>query len=193
MCFVLVAKKVLITPQCFGYCWAVLTQHQGRLSNIPLPSPSKACRQGVGKILGGNTTRKADPNWPVIFHAIWHLLSDKIQVKGGGGGEGVRYYSVWLPEQSLHVLKPYFLRSGWTSPSDGKWKIVFLFSFTSVCGIFFCFIKLSLPWPMNFFILFSPPPVLLSSLLGTWHPDKVKLPQSLLVPNRGHDTVILLY
>ena len=61
LCFVLVARKMLLTHQCLGCCWAVLAQQQGCLSNIPPHSPS---RLGVGKILGGDTARTADPNWP---------------------------------------------------------------------------------------------------------------------------------
>ena len=58
LCSVLVARTVLITHQCFGCYGAVLTQHQGCLSNIP-PLTSSL---GVGKILGGDIARTADPN-----------------------------------------------------------------------------------------------------------------------------------
>lgn len=37
LCFVLVARKVLMTHQCFGYCRTVLAQHQDHLSNISSP------------------------------------------------------------------------------------------------------------------------------------------------------------
>jgi len=39
LCFVFVAGNVLITHQCSGYCRAVLTQHQGRLSTLPHQKP----------------------------------------------------------------------------------------------------------------------------------------------------------
>lgn len=35
--FALVAGKVLVTQQCFGYSWAVQAQHQPRLSAFPPP------------------------------------------------------------------------------------------------------------------------------------------------------------
>lgn len=41
------------------------------------------------------------------------------------------------------MLKPCFLGSGWTSPADGKQRI--LLSFASVCGLCSSFIKLD-PW-----------------------------------------------
>jgi len=34
-CWFFVARKVLLIHQCFGYCWAVFTGHQGYLSNLP--------------------------------------------------------------------------------------------------------------------------------------------------------------
>ena len=54
LCSALVARKVSVTHQCFGCCRAVLAQHQGCLSNIPLTS----------RLRGGDTARTADPNWP---------------------------------------------------------------------------------------------------------------------------------
>jgi len=32
----------------------------------------------------------------------------------------IRFYDFCLPEQSPHILKPYFLGSGWTWPADEK-------------------------------------------------------------------------
>ena len=45
-CFASVAKTVLITCQCFGYCWTALAQHQGFL---PPPCPP-LCGLGVGRL-----------------------------------------------------------------------------------------------------------------------------------------------
>lgn len=76
LCSVLVARKVLITYQCLGYCWAVFAQHQGCLSNIA-PSPS---RLGLGKTLGGDTVRTADPNWEK-GHSIPYKICSAIKDK----------------------------------------------------------------------------------------------------------------
>ena len=110
LCFVLVARKVLMTHQCFGYCWAVLPQHQGCLANIaPLTS-----RLGVGKILGGDIARTADPNWPKGYSIPYDICSE---IKAKRKEEEIGHL---LPEQPLCALKLYFPGSGWTSPADGK-------------------------------------------------------------------------
>ena len=59
LCFVLVARKALITHQCFGYCRAVLAQHKAVSPTLP-PAPTGGL--WVGKILGGDIARTADPN-----------------------------------------------------------------------------------------------------------------------------------
>ena len=53
--FALEARTALISHHCFGNCWAVLAQHQGRFSNPP--SSSEASRQRVGKGWGGDRTQ----------------------------------------------------------------------------------------------------------------------------------------
>ena len=40
LCFAFVAKKLLITHQCFGYCWIMLPQHQG--FHLLPPSPKES-------------------------------------------------------------------------------------------------------------------------------------------------------
>lgn len=58
LCFAWVAGKVLITHPSFGSCWVVLAQPQLCLSTLPHPIKGL----GMGKVLGGDTTRRADPN-----------------------------------------------------------------------------------------------------------------------------------
>lgn len=65
-------------------------------------------------------------------------------------------YYVFLLEQPLHVLKPYFLSSGWTLPADGKQRINLIFSFNSTHGLCFSFIKLPLTQPIS--LIFFPHP-----------------------------------
>ena len=70
--FRVVTKTVLITQQCFHYCWAVLADHQGFLFFWLFPLSTT--RLGVGKKLEGNTGRTADLNWPKGFS----MLDDNI-------------------------------------------------------------------------------------------------------------------
>ena len=111
LCFVMVAGRTLIIHQCFGYCWAVLTQHQGCLSNATL-SPS---RLGVGNILGGDIARTADPNWPKgysIPYDVCSAIKAKRRVEGRGGqlllwrlssGATARCTEALLPREWLDI------------------------------------------------------------------------------------------
>jgi len=49
LCFVFVARMVLITCQCCGHCWAVFLQHEGCLFNTP---PSQGQQGGEGQEFG---------------------------------------------------------------------------------------------------------------------------------------------
>lgn len=59
LCFVLVAGRMLIRHQYFGYYQAVLEHHQHCLSNI---THTHSSRLRVGKILEGDRARTADLN-----------------------------------------------------------------------------------------------------------------------------------
>lgn len=62
LCIVLIARTVLVSHQCFGYCCAVLAQHEGSISSsAPLLQP-KVSKLGVGKT---KLTKR-------LFHSIWH-------------------------------------------------------------------------------------------------------------------------
>lgn len=76
-CCRLVIKTVLVTDQCFSYCWA------SRPSLFPTAS-LKASRLELGKKLGTDLARKVDPSWPKgypIPHVV--VLSNKILGKEG--------------------------------------------------------------------------------------------------------------
>ena len=152
LCSVLVARKVLITHQCFGYCWAVLAQHQGCLSNIP-PLTS---RLGVGKILGGDTARTADPNWPKGYSMPYDVCSAikarRRRNKGGAfvylclsSGATATHTETLLPRKRLDI-------AFW-------WEVenkVFWFSLL-LCATF-AFALLNCPYldPWAFHYIFSP-------------------------------------
>jgi len=97
--FAFAATAVLTTHQCFGFCQAVLAQHQGCLSR-PLLLP-KANRVGMGKRLGGDRDRTADPNRPKGYPIPYDVtLSNKSKEKGGGG-TGHSKLNICLPKQLL--------------------------------------------------------------------------------------------
>lgn len=49
LCIVLTARTVLVSHQCFGYCCAVLAQHEGSISSSAPLLPPKVSKLGVGK------------------------------------------------------------------------------------------------------------------------------------------------
>lgn len=58
LCLALVAGRVLITHQRSGHCWIMLPQHQHCPTFVPFNT-----EMGIGKRLGRDTTKRADPNW----------------------------------------------------------------------------------------------------------------------------------
>lgn len=99
LCFGFVVRIVLVTHQCFGFCWALLAQHQGFIFPPTLLAP--ATRPGGSKKLGEVSWQqlaqlaKTDPNWP-----------DSRLTKKTGGEAGQRSASRrWqLPWQNLFPL-----------------------------------------------------------------------------------------
>lgn len=80
LCFEFVTKTVLMTHQCFDYCWAVLAQCQHYLL-FQLP-PQPVNRIGVYKKQGGSTTRTANPKWPNGYSMPYVIISSKTERKG---------------------------------------------------------------------------------------------------------------
>ena len=73
--FGFVTKTVLVTYQSFSYCGTVLAQHQGFLCSSLCPPGS---RLGLGKMLGGNTAKTADSNYPKGYSTPYNItLSNK--------------------------------------------------------------------------------------------------------------------
>lgn len=98
----LITRKVLITHQCFSYCWAVLAQYQHSFSKFPSPHQGAGGKQDPGK--GHNQA-----SWPKlskgVFHAIW--LGCRRYGKEDEG-EAFIMHNICLLEKLLHVLRPCF-------------------------------------------------------------------------------------
>lgn len=128
----LVAGRVLlITRQDFGQCWAAL-------HSISAVSPTSACHQwargGQGLLRAHNqdswTRQTKGIPYCMVSAQQWKLR----QRKWGD----IYYYGVCPPEQSLCVLKPYFLGNGWTLPTDGKLTVNLSFFFAFALLDCFC-------------------------------------------------------
>ena len=76
LCFVLVARKVLITHQYFGYCWAVLAQHQGCLSNFP-SSPVSWGWARSWEVTQPEELTQTDQTAYSIPYDIWSAINSK--------------------------------------------------------------------------------------------------------------------
>lgn len=101
--------------------------------------------------------------WKSQFSFQWPFIQYQ-QKFGGGGGEvslgrrsqeDSQYESICLQEHLLHILRPCFPRSSWTSLADRKWKvIIFSFYFHTTFAFFlnkllwlFFFFPSSVPFP----------------------------------------------
>lgn len=92
LCFALIAAGVLVTPGCFAYCWAELTQHQGCLSNPPLRRP-KSCRQARG------SEGRHWGTWSELTQKIFHTI---FIIKGRVGRRREGYLGWWcLPSEGI--------------------------------------------------------------------------------------------
>lgn len=91
LCFLFVARMVSMTQGCFGYCSAVLTHHQGCLSNLALPP--KADRLGKG--LGGDRARPADPKWPKGSSIPDDVMTGIKSEKEGRGAFFIKVFVFW--------------------------------------------------------------------------------------------------
>lgn len=104
LCFGFVAGTVLVRHQCFGFCWALLAQHQGFIFP-PLPAP--ASRPGMSKKLGEDTVGTAGQNWPKL------TLFQAHQEKERGGWAEVCFWEVaiafaeFVPTTLSHLPRLY--------------------------------------------------------------------------------------
>lgn len=94
--FGFLAGTVLVTHQCFGFCWALLAQHQGFIS----PPLCLLQQVGQGWARSWERTRlgqlaKIDPNWP------YSRLTKK---NGGQAGQRSASGRWQLPLQALFPL-----------------------------------------------------------------------------------------
>lgn len=165
LCFVTVATKVLITHQCFGYCWAVLHS----ISNVS-PTFSHSYPP-LGWIFGGHIASTADPKWPKWYSIPYDACStnkryDKKEVVGVVGmGTSVYRVRRWvcylhclLPEQPISVLKPCFSGSDWSLLMGSRKYKIFCFLWFLMHDLYFSYFKLPLFWSRRgFSVLFSLP------------------------------------
>ena len=118
LCFVFVSKTALITHECCGCCWVVLAQCQGFLFSHPAPTASGP---GVGKRMGGNIARTADPQWPKEYPILCDvMLSNKSSGKGGWSRDVQGLWS--LISQATITDAAALLSWRWPSiwPGEGK-------------------------------------------------------------------------
>lgn len=92
------ARTVLITHQCFGYCWIVLTQYQTFLISFP-SSLRPISRVGMAKELKGNTAKPNDPKWPKAYSIPVTLCSLR-----KSGGRGRRALEAWRAGENKNCL-----------------------------------------------------------------------------------------
>lgn len=96
LCFGFVARIVLVTHQCFGFCWALLAQHQGFI----FPPLCLLQQAGQGWTRRWERTQlaqlaKTDPNWP------YSRFTEKIRGEAGHRSASARWQ---LPLQDLFPL-----------------------------------------------------------------------------------------
>lgn len=101
------AKPVLVTHQCFGYCWIVLAQHSKAFYPSQGPSLSKV---GIGKRLGRCTARPVGQE-DTPYHII-SCSAIKTEVKIEEWGNRILLLSIHpkpniaknLPDDNLSVM-----------------------------------------------------------------------------------------
>jgi len=148
LCFRFMTRTVQVTDQCFGCGWTVLGQCQGFLFVLLPPPPPALSGLGLGKRLGGDIARTADPNWPKGYSVQYHVA---LSIKTGlpeEEGEGVLFSKVafaqrlldisplvgvvdWLPVHHLNFFPLHFLN--WLCLDSWVLLWLFLFSPLSCC------------------------------------------------------------
>lgn len=110
--------------------------------------------------LGGDTTGKADPNWPRGYPIPYDImLSDKSSRRDLRKGDN-QNYSICLSKQQLYLLSSAFHEVCEHLLLLGSSEWIPLFALL-MCAIFTFPVNLSLPWCRNHisFILFFPVPL----------------------------------
>ena len=107
LCFAYVARVVLITNQSFGYCWAVLAEHQGCLSNLSHQRPvgSGWTNGWEGTQLGQLTpTDQRD----ILYHMTpcWAIGGEWGGGKRGSKTAWLTHWSSKAPTMLTEVLLP---------------------------------------------------------------------------------------
>lgn len=112
LCFVFVARTVLITHGCLGYSWAMLQSINAVFSH---PRPQRPVVWGWARgwegIQPGQLTQSDQRDNPC--HVMPRLAT---KAKRGRGREEAEFC---LPMQPLQVERPSFPGSGLTSPANG--------------------------------------------------------------------------
>lgn len=166
--FVVLARKEVITHQCFCHCWVVLVQHWGSLHLLPTPT-SKSSRSSMGKRLEGDIARTSDPNWPKSCSVIKSKRKE---------------------EGTTLVIKDFIFRSNHHTEAllPGKWLDMVEVENKSFCSPLLLCMDFAFLY-LTAFILTHENLVLFSlscpaeqrgwesDLLGTCHPARVNPPQ----------------
>lgn len=76
LCFGFVTKEMLIKYQCFSYCWIQLVTASKSCLFFTLP-PGNRAGLGVGRMLGEDAARTAEPPWPKGYSSSHVMLSNK--------------------------------------------------------------------------------------------------------------------
>lgn len=110
-CFGFTTSKVLVTHQCFCYCWAVFTQCQGLFCFSNHPS-SKEVHGELGEDTAGTPHQTEGESY-----STWHLAEQTLlgERRRRGG-----HLELWL--------RPYFLGNGQTSAWLGSRELIHYFA-----------------------------------------------------------------
>lgn len=135
------------------------TASQLCLQHSPLTSGLR-----VGKILGQDIARTADPNYPKGYSTPYDICTATKAKNKKMKWWGQRAFVMTFVLQS-NCCVYCFPGSGWTLPAKGKQRVN-LFSLVSMGSL--CFIQLPLCWSMSFFHLVFSHPILLKSARETW-------------------------
>lgn len=160
MCFGFVAKAVLLTKGCIGYCFTVSRlslSHSALLHPFPAPGSRAGSRQEVG----WDTTRTADPNWLKGCFMVYNgMLSNWSKEKGGQSREG-HGYGTLLPKQP-HTCAVALLSSKWldTCLAIGSNVLILLLAlFAHVAFVFPIKLSFSQSVSLLTLLLFCPCPM----------------------------------
>lgn len=127
---------------CTGSCKGVgnTLVFAGTASQLYLQHPPLTSGLRVGEILGQDTARTADPNYPKGYSVRYDICTaTKAKKKERQGWGGKAFVMTFVFQSNCYVYC--FPGTGWTLPADGKQRVN-LFSLASIRSL--CFIQLSL-------------------------------------------------